>query len=264
MASSSAAAAATIVLFLCPSVAHAAAAAPFAAPAALPTSLSVLSQSFTSTGFYQAFSLVFLSELGDKTFFIAGLLAMKTSRWISFVGSISALAVMTVLSVLIGQIFHAVPAGIADGIPLDDVCAVAAFLFFGVKILSEALQMQEGDASSTTPSVMDEELQEAKDTVEEKSGIIFNRNSLSQIATIFGLVFAAELGDRSFLSTIALSAAQAPVAVAVGAVAAHAVATGIAVASGAVVAKYLSERVIGIIGGSLFLVFAVTTAVGIF
>ena len=188
---------------------------------------------------------------------------MKTSRWISFVGSISALAVMTVLSVLIGQIFHAVPAGIADGIPLDDVCAVAAFLFFGVKILSEALQMQEGD-SATTPSVMDEELQEAKDTVEEKSGIIFNRNSLSQIATIFGLVFAAELGDRSFLSTIALSAAQAPVAVAVGAVAAHAVATGIAVASGAVVAKYLSERVIGIIGGSLFLVFAVTTAVGIF
>jgi len=32
------------------------------------------------TGFYQAFSIVFLSEIGDKTFFIAGLLAMKTSK----------------------------------------------------------------------------------------------------------------------------------------------------------------------------------------
>jgi putative Ca2+/H+ antiporter (TMEM165/GDT1 family) len=31
----------------------------------------------------QAFSLVFVSEIGDKTFFIAGLLAMKTSRLIS-------------------------------------------------------------------------------------------------------------------------------------------------------------------------------------
>jgi hypothetical protein len=44
------------------------------------------------TGFYQAFSLVFVSEIGDKTFFIAGLLAMKTSRVISFIGSMAALS----------------------------------------------------------------------------------------------------------------------------------------------------------------------------
>lgn len=34
----------------------------------------------------------------------AGLLAMKTSRVISFTGSMAALTVMTVLSVLIGQV----------------------------------------------------------------------------------------------------------------------------------------------------------------
>jgi hypothetical protein len=112
------------------------------------------------TGFYQAFSLVFVSEIGDKTFFIAGLLAMKTSKLISFVGSVAALAVMTVISVVIGQVFHAVPSGIADGIPLDDIAAVLAFTFFGLKTLKDALDMEAGE------SVMDEELAEAEETVE--------------------------------------------------------------------------------------------------
>ena len=126
--------------------------------------------SLSETGFYQAFTLVFLSEIGDKTFFIAGLLAMKTSRLISFVGSVGALAVMTVISVVIGQVFHAVPAGLADGIPLDDVAAVLAFAFFGFKTLKEALEMESGS------SVMDEELAEAEEEV--------NANDASTQATI--------------------------------------------------------------------------------
>jgi len=211
----------------------------------------------SETGFYQAFSLVFLSEIGDKTFFIAGLLSMKTSRLISFIGSIGALAVMTLISVLIGQIFHAVPSGIADGIPLDDIAAVLAFAFFGLKTLKEAFDMEEGE------SAMDEEFAEAEEAV-EGSQTTRSATPWGQIASIFTLVFAAEFGDRSFLSTIALSAAQNPVSVAGGAIAAHAAATGIAVCGGSYVAKYISERVIGIIGGTLFLVFAVTTALGVF
>ena len=116
--------------------------------------------SLSETGFYQAFSLVFLSEIGDKTFFIAGLLAMKTSKFISFIGSLAALGVMTIISVLIGQIFHAVPSGLADGIPLDDVAAVLAFAFFGFKTLKEALDMDGED------SIMDEELADAEEAVE--------------------------------------------------------------------------------------------------
>jgi len=120
---------------------------------------------FTETGFYQAFSLVFLSEIGDKTFFIAGLLAMKTSRFISFLGSIGALASMTIISVLIGQIFHAVPSGFTQGLPLDDIAAAIAFAFFGLKTLKEAVDMDPGQ------STMDEELEEAQEVVEGSSTI---------------------------------------------------------------------------------------------
>jgi hypothetical protein len=127
--------------------------------AAVTSSTSSLLDSLSQTGFYQAFSLVFLSEIGDKTFFIAGLLAMKTSRLVSYLGSMGALAAMTILSVIIGQLFHAVPAGIARGIPLDDVAAVLAFAFFGFITLKDALEVTDGE------STMDEELADAEETV---------------------------------------------------------------------------------------------------
>ena len=221
------------------------------------TAAMTLSEQLSDSGFYQSFSLVFLSEIGDKTFFVAGLLAAKLSRFVSFVGSLGALAVMTVLAVLIGQVFHAVPAGLTQGLPLDDIAAVAAFLFFGVKILAEAFEGGEGS------SFMDEELEDAEETV-DNSDTIKKTTALTQIASTFALVFAAEFGDRSFLSTIALSAAQNPLAVAAGSIAAHAIATGIAVVGGAYISKYISEKAISIIGGSLFIVFAITTALGIF
>ena len=128
---------------------------------AAPTFLSKISE----TGFYQAFSLVFLSEIGDKTFFIAGLLSMKTSKFTSFVGSMGALIAMTVISVLIGQVFHVIPTGLTEGVPIDDILACIAFAFFGLKTIKDALDMEEGE------SIMDEELAEAEEEVENSSSI---------------------------------------------------------------------------------------------
>lgn len=45
-----------------------------------------------------SFSVILVSEIGDKTFFIAAIMAMKHPRTTVFAGAISALALMTVLS----------------------------------------------------------------------------------------------------------------------------------------------------------------------
>ena len=113
----------------------------------------------------------------------------------------------------------------------------------------------------------------------------------------FLLVFAAEVGDRSFISAAALSAQGGPegaAAVFVGAIAAHGIATLLAVALGDLISTYVSElwqqlgpvmheghvsmccslrlpdvymlpkeRTLTYIGGALFIFFAATSTVNV-
>lgn len=51
-------------------------------------------------GIVSGFLLILFSELGDKTFFLALLLALKESKSLVFAGTFGALAVMTVISVI--------------------------------------------------------------------------------------------------------------------------------------------------------------------
>jgi len=48
--------------------------------------------------FIATFSVIVVSELGDKTFFIAAIMAMRHSRLTVFAGAMTALALMHVLS----------------------------------------------------------------------------------------------------------------------------------------------------------------------
>ena len=59
--------------------------------------------------FVAALSVIIVSEIGDKTFFIAAIMSMKYSRLIVFGGALSALAVMTFLSVLLGSLTMFIP-----------------------------------------------------------------------------------------------------------------------------------------------------------
>lgn len=214
-----------------------------------------------STGFASAFLLIFFSELGDKTFFIAALLAARNSAVVTFIGTFGALAIMTVISVVLGRTFHYVDdilpfrLGNAD-LPLDDLAAVCLLVYFGVSSLL--------DASSSDGLKAGEEQKEAELAVSELSGSGAGiLSAASTVLSTFVLVFVAEWGDKSFFSTIALAAASSPLGVIAGALAGHGVATLLAVLGGSLLGTYLSEKAIAYIGGTLFLVFAAVTLVEI-
>ena len=220
-------------------------------------------EALSRSGFTAAFALIFVSELGDKTFFIAALLAMRLGRFTALAGAVSALSLMSVISVVIGRAFQSIPSTINDSLPLGEYLAVSLLFFFGVRTLKEALATPEtsGDGAGESGELADAETAvndyAAKSLKKEKT-------FLGKFWETFCLVFIAEWGDRSMLATIALGAAQNPVGVAAGACFGHLVATLIAVVGGALLSKRISERQVGIAGGALFIVFAVATLAGVF
>jgi putative Ca2+/H+ antiporter (TMEM165/GDT1 family) len=204
-------------------------------------------------GIVSGFLLIFFSEIGDKTFFIALLLALRQPKLAVFTGTFGALAIMTVISVALGQVLHQldelVPQG-ASKVPYDDIIAVSLLVWFGLQTLQSAK-----DAAESA----EEEKEEAQEVVDSFSA----EDTVKLILSTFALVFAAEWGDKSFLATIALAASSSPLGVSVGAVAGHGVATSIAVAGGSLLSRYFSATVLQYVGGSLFLVFAAATVVDI-
>lgn len=81
---------------------------------------------------------IVVSELGDKTFFIAAIMAMRYDRMFTFIGAIGALVLMTILSCGFGYV-------IPQLIPKRWTILLSAvlFFFFGVKMLWEAYKNEE-------------------------------------------------------------------------------------------------------------------------
>lgn len=194
------------------------------------------------TAFTAGLLLVSISELGDKTFFIAAILAMRHPRRWVFVGAIAALSLMTVLSVLFGQAASLLPQVYVQW------AEAILFLGFGVKLLLDARRM------SNQPNL--EEQEEALSAVKDAEAKLPKRHTPWAVITeAFGLTFIAEWGDRTQITTIALAAANNPIGVTLGAILGHAICAAIAVACGRLVCGRISERTITALGGGLFLVF---------
>lgn len=212
------------------------------------------------TAFTASLLLITISELGDKTFFIAVILATKHSHRLVFSSVLAALALMTVLSVALGQLVALFPKAYTH------YGAICLFLIFGLKLIYDASQM-----SAKSEEAIVQEAAEAVETQDSPNAIgklpIFGkslRNILPRYSWLgvwtqaFVMTFLAEWGDRTQISTIALAAAYNPVFVTVGAIVGHGICTAIAVIGGRLIAGKISERVITAVGGVLFLIFGIT------
>jgi putative Ca2+/H+ antiporter (TMEM165/GDT1 family) len=195
--------------------------------------------------FGASFTAITLAELGDKTFFMALILAARHRARDVFVGAFAALAAVTLLSLALGY-------GLRELLPQALLPWLAAVLFvgFGLKLLWEAQSMTADEAR--------EEERDAEAAIDQAEGQgAPGRTGAAVIWEAFVLVFLAELGDRTQFTTIFLATAPAFTfaGLLAGTLAGHGLVTGLAVGAGKWIGGRLSERLLYRLSGGLFLVF---------
>ncbi|EDV48959.1 uncharacterized protein LOC6552893 isoform X1 [Drosophila erecta] len=149
--------------------------------------------------FTASISVILLTELGDKTFFIAAIMAMRHPRLIVFGGAIAALALMTVLSCAFGMAANFIPKTYTYYI------STALFLIFGLKMLYDGYKMKPTDAQEELEEVQtdlrkreDELLRKASRKYEDAEGKRKNSNSDKEDASEQALIHG-----RNSISTAA-------------------------------------------------------------
>jgi len=223
-------------------------------------------------GFVHAFlaslSVIIVSELGDKTFFIAAILAMRNPRVTVFAGAMLALGLMTVLSAMLGFATTIIPRWFTYYV------SCALFAIFGIKMLREAYTMDANEAQEEYEEVQtelrkkEEEMEKQGSAVDPEAGIvrtpqrrllysIFSRVFLQS----FTLTFLAEWGDRSQIATIILAARDEVIGVIFGGTLGHALCTSLAVLGGRCIAQHISIRTVHLVGGIVFIIFALSALV---
>jgi putative Ca2+/H+ antiporter (TMEM165/GDT1 family) len=264
-----------------------------ASPLASATTLAADPKKGPASAFVASFSTIIVSELGDKTFFIAAIMAMRYNRIAVLAGALLALFLMTAISTGFGQIVTAlVPAFYTH------VITTLLFLFFGFKLLWDAYHHEGGESNeksevelelnqlhskmmvkktiTTENGSSENDKDEGHELVEngkpeaqsvpvdiESNGKGTCANQIEKVATklvfwqALTLTFLGEWGDRSQISTIALAANSSAIMVFIGGFLGHCICTSLAVLGGKYLANKISEKMVNISGGTLFLIFGI-------
>lgn len=220
--------------------------------------------------FYLAVSMIIVSEVGDKTFLIAAIMAMRYPRLLVFSASSSALMLMTVLS---GAIGHVLPQLLSP--KLTKIAASLLFLIFSFNLLLEGLKAKKDQGVEEELAEVEEEIAAAEIdglvTDLEKGGKVLNtdksswlskvKNLFSYISSpiwfqIFSMTFLGEWGDRSQITTIAMTAGADWLMIILGGCFGHCCCTLLAVIAGQFVSQKISMRTILLGGSFAFFIFS--------
>ena len=200
--------------------------------------------------FGSSLTAITLAELGDKTFFMALILAVRhRGRWV-FLGAFAALTAVTLISLALGY-------GLRELLPptLVPWLAAALFLGFGLKLLIDAQGMATDAAT--------QEAQEAEEAINAAETSRALNTPWAVIWEAFVLVFVAELGDRTQFTTIFMATAPAQVfsftGLLAGALLGHALVTWLAVGAGKWIGGRVNEQLLYRLSGGLFVAFGLVS-----
>lgn len=187
--------------------------------------------------FFAAFGPVLLAELPDKTMFASMVLTTRTRRPLAvWCGVAAAFAMHVVLAVAVGSLLGRLPK-----LPVRLVIA-AVFLAGGLLMLRSGGDDTDDDAEGPAP------------------------HSFGKVAVMAASVVGlAEFGDLTQLATAGIAARfHRPVIVGLGAWCALLAVAGLAVTAGQWIVRRVPLHVVQRVGGVLFVVFGVITAVSAF
>jgi Ca2+/H+ antiporter, TMEM165/GDT1 family len=172
-----------------------------------------------------AFLIVFITELGDKTMFAVILLSCKYSRSLILVSALAALALVSAIGVLVGEIFF-------EFVPEWVLLLAAGIVFLAMGLLTILIQRS------------------------EKPRLSLKLGGYGGGVSAFVLVALMELGDKSQISVIALSAESgAGLAVFLGAMIAFTIITLAEVMLGHEIERRVPERYLRWFTAAVFILF---------
>ncbi|KAJ3208193.1 hypothetical protein HDU82_002825 [Entophlyctis luteolus] len=180
---------------------------------------------------YMSFAVIVVSEIGDKTFLIAAVMAMTNPRLVIFSAALAALGVMTVLSTLFG---HFLPNLLSK--EYTQFAASILFIVFGFKMLYDGYNMSDSEGQAeleeVTQTLMESSAAEEDDASIMEAGKEKAKRKEKDTAVVgtlawftagwknianlffstvfiqcFALTFLAEWGDRSQIARVSLIAA---------------------------------------------------------
>ncbi len=190
-----------------------------------------------------SFGLTVLSETGDKSQLLLIALSARWQRSAVAVGGIVGIIGVQLVAVLLGGWL-----GAAGNERISETVGMVvgvAFVVVGLIALDTARRAgAENDGAENDD-----------DRTKRRQPATWQ----STAAATAGLLFAAELGDKTMFTTAGLSAVRSPLAVLAGATAAFAALTVVAVLVGRAFATRVPHRTLAILAGAAFLVTGVIT-----
>ena len=211
---------------------------------------------------FQSFFIIFLSEIADRTFILVLIYSMKM-HWLPLLAtSLGAMFCMNLLAIGVG---YMVPLLLVRGIV--DWIGFFCFLGFGIMNLYEGFHKE----SKTVVEEFNEEINENDHQYSrlrqgEHTNVTQTLSRTGKPAKVKGLgslcfelftfLLLSELGDKSQIATITIAAIYNIYGVIIGTTVAYLCTILIAGLIGHTVGKFITEKTMCIVGGFLFLAFA--------